>query len=344
MTTFYQKTFIILTALFFTVGVFGVANAQTIDVAFQGEPAPLFGETNILPGHSVSRTISVTNTGDQDYMAYVRTINTSSTNDLAEALLVTINEQGGGEVYSGSLQDLFDRNLGSLEDLSLVPEGQTRVYDFEVYFEEGSGNSYAEGTAAFDLCVGFDGGDETCISGTGNPDDNNGGGGGGSGGTTIGTTNPNNNPVPQVAGASTEGPFWNELIENINNRGEDILRAARGMVLGDDVDIELSTSSTSTQPDIAEIGGTAVEELVRDWCIYFWLLVLVWLVATAVAYWRERTNEQYADVMMGTQMVSGIIGIVLLAISFFFGLACLFWPALVVTCGSAVSFFLLARE
>ncbi len=83
----------LLSALFISFLAPGVAQAQTIDVTFENEPAPLFGESNVLPGDSVSRSFTVKNTGTDDRTAYVRTINDADTNGLAGALRPYLSAQ-----------------------------------------------------------------------------------------------------------------------------------------------------------------------------------------------------------------------------------------------------------
>lgn len=180
-------------------------SAQVIEVEFENEPAPLFsGMTGpLMPGDTVSRSFTVKNSNTETETVYLRTLNDRDTNDLADALMVSIRDADGSEVYGNQLSDLFSRdNKSDSPSLGDIAPGEEQSYDFVVIFAPQAGNTYQDGTATFDLCVGFDGGNENCITGTGDPGDGDDGDGGGG----NNSDNPDNDddPLPgEIAGEST---------------------------------------------------------------------------------------------------------------------------------------------
>ncbi|MEX2340834.1 MAG: hypothetical protein WD605_00760 [Candidatus Paceibacterota bacterium] len=345
MTNFYNKIFITSLALFLSFGFFGVAYAQTIDVDFQSDPLFPGTASPLAPGDSVSSTFTVTNTNAQAETVYIRTLNDSDTNSLADALLVSIRDENGLELYGDQLSDLFSRdNKSDSPPLESILSNQSRTYDFIVTFAPQAGNTYQDGTATFDFCVGFAGGDENCITGTGTgTGGGGGGGGGGSGGGGDDSDNPDddNDPPPgQVAGVSTDAPFWNDLINRFIDLGKGGLDSLREAVLGtEDVNAqeEVATSTDDgTAFDSEETGVGFIDGI--DWCKYWWLLLFLWIISSIVAYlYRRRNVESLA--LVSVQVVFGVIALVLLVLSFILDIACAFWPALIVTVGAITTYF-----
>lgn len=141
-----------------------VAMAQAPTVVF--EETPLFLDANIEPGDSVSRTITVTNTGAESEEVYLSSSNVYSTG-LGEVMELSVTAPGSS-YFAGVFDDFFadtPLTLGSLAG------GESRVYSLAANLPSDVGNAYQTKQLGFDLIIGFVGGGEVT--------DNPGGGGGG---------------------------------------------------------------------------------------------------------------------------------------------------------------------
>lgn len=168
-----------------------VALAQVPTVVF--EKTPLFLDSNIEPGDSEARTITVTNTGPTAEDVYVSSGNEFSTG-LGEVMSLVVTAPGS-TYFIGVFDDFFDVTplaLGS------VASGETKVFTLSAALPSSAGNVYQTKQLGFDLIIGFVGG--------GSVTDNPGGGGGGGGGTIK--LNIFNEKVDSVVG-STATLSWN---------------------------------------------------------------------------------------------------------------------------------------
>jgi hypothetical protein len=295
-----------------------------LEVTFQDEP--LFSNLNIAPGFSVSKTVLVRNLGIESEDVYATVSNESSTG-LAEVLdlVITSTSTTPNELFSGSFDDFFDQAPISLDALA---GGQEHLYTFTVTMSNAVGNAAQGDEMEFNLLIGFDG---SAVVVT----DTDAGGGGGFVSLTQTTAGDS-----EVAGESTDGPFFTDLFEQINQKTEESLRAVRSSVLG-----EATTSAqeigTTTDADEDQITRTVVDETTLGWCQYTWIFVALWLLVSAIAYWRQ--NPKDIVTMSSIQIIFGVIALLLLFLSFIYTLSCLFWPAFVVTVGSVI-FYLYTRE
>ena len=275
----------VLFAFVLCFGYATIASAQTIDVTFESDP--LFASSTsgpLMPGDTITRWFTVTNNGSETETVYVRTLNDTDTNSLADALLVSISDVSG-EVYGNQLSDLFSRDAKSdSPPIGDLAPGESRTYDFDVTFAPQGGNTYQNGTAAFDFCVGFDGGNENCIIGTGDPDDDDDDDGGGGGGDNP--DDDDDSPPGQIAGASTStGPF--QLAQDFVRPIADFVR---GMVLGESTSTEDDTatsSETSVQNSIGEPNRTSSPTAIfidETYCTFWWLLLLGLMLLAWSAY------------------------------------------------------------
>ena len=161
---------IILTTLLGFFSFVGQIQAAGLDVVF--EATPLFSEAKIMPGDSVSRTITVTNSNIEPEDIEIEAINVFSSG-LASVINLSVTAPGDS-YFSGSLENFFTTSplaLGSLAGDS------SRTYTFTASLPEGTGNALMLKNVGFDLVIGFVGGDQVI--------DNPGvrrSGGGGSGG------------------------------------------------------------------------------------------------------------------------------------------------------------------
>ena len=185
-----------------------------IDVDF--ESTPLFGTSNFLPGDTVTKTVTVTNTGEDTENVYTELLNVVD-GGLAEMVDVVISS--GGVLFSGSFDDLDDAGKVPLTSLS---SGDSITYSYSMSFESQAGNPFQNKTLGFDLCIGFSGGQLECddnpstySQGSYNGYSQGSYGGGysqgsyGGGGERVslqevdGDSVSDEGPIPQIAGEST---------------------------------------------------------------------------------------------------------------------------------------------
>lgn len=140
------------------------AHADNINVVFQH--SPLFSDSNMAPGETVTRTVTVTNTSGATQDVYVKARNGVSKGGLGNALLLSVTDGAVTTVHDLPLSKL----TGGSQELigSGLADGATKTYDFSVYFDPAAGNDAQGSTLSFDLCVGFVGdSNQGCMSNSG---------------------------------------------------------------------------------------------------------------------------------------------------------------------------------
>lgn len=306
-------TTMIVAAAMFAFGA--TAYAQTIEVTFESDPLFAGGST-VMPGDTLSRFFTVENTGGDTRTAYVRTVNDTQTGNLAAALLVTISEQGGATVYSGTLLDMFNRDTDNdAIPLGTSAAGNSQTYDFAVTFDPVSGNDYQNATAGFDLCVGFEGGNENCVTGSGNPSS----GGGGGGGSNDDDDADDDLPPGIIAGESTStGPFTfaSSIVEPVTD-------FVRGNILGegtttDDTEGTVpTTTATESDMTVSRTSSPTAIFVNGEFCTLWWLLLLA-LMSFGWSFFEDRyrnTGTAFATLFSRQLIFTG--GYVLLLFLFF---------------------------
>ena len=219
----------ILTAMIFAGSLLLIsptyATSATNSLMIRFEQDPLFGETNFLPGDSVTRYVEVTNNTGETKSIATEAINWPEfpdyraipDDDLSRALSIVISQEGGPDLYGGSSgtgpKTLFDFYQNGETYLSDVTNGATVKYNFQISFPKEKGNDWQGKTTSFDIIVGSQGeetityqcndgidndgdglvdmDDPGCDSPTDNDETNppsGGGGGGGGGGLPPGLT------------------------------------------------------------------------------------------------------------------------------------------------------------
>jgi len=164
----------LLIKIFFSLCLFAglfcclqIAQAQTLNVIFESQP--LFKEANFLPGHSVTRWVKVTNTGDSPQRIATEAINESDPNHLADVINLQIKESGVTR-YNDALSKFF--NAGEVFLSELAGSGTQTQYDFIASFYSGAQNPFQGKSLSFDILIGFQGTEGGLLPGAG-------GGGGG---------------------------------------------------------------------------------------------------------------------------------------------------------------------
>lgn len=180
-----SKTILISLIALFGAGVLFIQPTlagPSLTVEF--EQNPLFSNTDIKPGDSVTKWIKVTNHYyDQTKPIAVEAIyypgfpdsNNVPTDDLSRALDIVIS-QGATVLYNKTLYDFYVDGETYLSDIG--PE-QTIQYDFTISFPSEKENEWQNKTTGFDILIGFQGEEGGNGGNGGNGGDGNGGGGGG---------------------------------------------------------------------------------------------------------------------------------------------------------------------
>lgn len=308
--------------------------AQSIEVSFEQDPLFAVATSSpLMPGDAVMRWFSVANESGEMQTVYVRTVNDDDTNDLADALLVSISDTDG-EVYEGQLSDLFSRdNKSDSVSLGDLAAGEMRTYDFSVTFAPVAGNTYQDGTATFDLCVGFAGGNENCITGTGGDsgddgeDSETGGSGGGSGGSGGGgSDNPDNDNDPAPNGI-VAGERTTSLPAQILGAVNDFIRgAARGATTESENESATSTATSSTATGRTEstIAGDAAGAVTTNTSCTFWWLLLLALISLTWSVYDDRLRGSSSS-LFSRNITFASVYTVLLILSVLLGVLEAFW-------------------
>lgn len=161
-----KTIFSIFTSLLFlaaVVGVISTAWAKTIALSSGGdleityENVPLFTEKNLVPGDTVSRWVKIKNVSAFDTAIYLSAEDKSTPSTILSNVLILKIECGGGQVYNGTLANLF-----TLTDLTAAPllgtlsAGDLLTCTLTVAFDKTADNPYQGLTTTTDFIFGFE--------------------------------------------------------------------------------------------------------------------------------------------------------------------------------------------
>lgn len=114
------------------------------------EAAPLFSESNLLPGDAIQRTVVVTNTGTE-----VETVQFDFQNiadgDLAGVMELAVDDGSVIWVF-GTFESLFDAGP---HELGPIEAGASTTFTFSVAMPAWVGNELQTETFGFDILIGF---------------------------------------------------------------------------------------------------------------------------------------------------------------------------------------------
>jgi len=137
----------IITAMLLAFIPFSAKAGTIADITFSH--TPLFGETNLMPGDSVTRLITVTNKVNDTLVITTNAATSSNTDGLGDRMNLTIKK--GSDIYFNNTMTAFFAagvvNLGSLAAY------QTGQYDYAVSFDSATGNNFQNKTLSFDISV-----------------------------------------------------------------------------------------------------------------------------------------------------------------------------------------------
>lgn len=116
---------------------------------------PLFNETNIAPGFTTTKTVTVSNGATSFRPVGVRGILTSDAGNMSSVMDIEIKE-GTTILYSNTLAQFFTDSSGPNGILlSNLSSGSNTQYNFIVTFNTAAGNDYQNKTILFDLQIGI---------------------------------------------------------------------------------------------------------------------------------------------------------------------------------------------
>lgn len=117
---------------------------------------PFFNESNIVPGFTTTKTVTVVNSSGLSRMVAVKAdgvIRTpTGTPTLDDVLTLEIKDGGTTLFGPAPLKDFLDDTDGQI--LNIILNGQTRNYAFKIVFPTNAGNPYQGRGVQFDLQVG----------------------------------------------------------------------------------------------------------------------------------------------------------------------------------------------
>ncbi len=117
---------------------------------------PIFVINNFLPGQKEIREVQVSNGASANRPVGIKGIKTSETGNLADALIITIFENGNiifGPQNLASFFEESDRPTGIFLT-NLAPTTSTK-YNFEVAFDPESDNDFQNTSVVFDIIIGI---------------------------------------------------------------------------------------------------------------------------------------------------------------------------------------------
>src|SRR3989344_4169382 len=168
---------IIVILLGFASNVFAQVS---LEVTFDSDP--LFDEANFLPGDEASGEVTVTNNSSEEQNILTEAINVSDNDNFGSLLHLKID---GGILFDDSLTDFFS-TAGEVP-LGSILSGESKTFTYTICFIDSDDNSYQGKTLGFDVCVGFEGGENHCGDTVIGGEDGDGGGGSISGSGSSGS-------------------------------------------------------------------------------------------------------------------------------------------------------------
>jgi len=152
MAKYISKIFILaVAASVFGLVNFAFAQSDPSDIQFQTDP--LFQDGDIVPCHTTTKWIQVTNTSGAVAQAYIFASNFANplpSDDLSHALTILI-KQGSNILYGpATLADFYGHGQIFLSNIENSANAQ---YDLTISFACEAGNSWKKKTTSFDLVV-----------------------------------------------------------------------------------------------------------------------------------------------------------------------------------------------
>lgn len=124
-----------------------------LNVVWQSDP--MFNESNIAPGFTITKTVDVQNSAPSNRFVAARGVVTSDPGNMKSVMQIEIKE-GANVLYSDSLANFFTQSAGPEGiGLSELTPGQNTTYSYKVTFNESAGNEFQNKSIVFDLQIGI---------------------------------------------------------------------------------------------------------------------------------------------------------------------------------------------
>lgn len=111
----------------------------------------VFSESGLAPGQTVSKNLSVQNSGTVAHSFAIATKNV--TGDLANSIYIE-PVYAGSKVFSKTIQELSSLSSESQRIVDSIPAGTTVSVDLAARFDTGGGNTLQNQTVSFDMVFG----------------------------------------------------------------------------------------------------------------------------------------------------------------------------------------------
>ena len=120
------------------------------------EGQPIFTVSNMAPGQTETRTVTVANGASSSRPLGIRGIEVSDTGNLSDVLLLEIKENGVS-LYLNSLSQFFldTVNPDTGIPFSTLASGASATYEFIVTFDPDAGDQFQDQSVVFDLKIGI---------------------------------------------------------------------------------------------------------------------------------------------------------------------------------------------
>jgi Ca2+-binding RTX toxin-like protein len=116
---------------------------------------PIFMVTNMMPGQTEQRSVSVINKASTARTIAVRGVKTAETDNLSTVLDFVISE-GAIDLYTGTLSQFFSESAGPDGiPLSTLGPSLSTTYTFRITFDESANNEFQGKSVVFDLIIGI---------------------------------------------------------------------------------------------------------------------------------------------------------------------------------------------
>ncbi|MFA5197428.1 MAG: hypothetical protein WC437_03310 [Patescibacteria group bacterium] len=139
--------FALLLSLFIPAFTLAASNVSVVG------PNPIFNETNLAPGDTITKTITVTNNSSTNEQFKFQATSTTPVGILADKINIrVVNTDTSIEKYNNSLASLYSDGEINLDVLAPATPVQ---YNFIATFDENAGNDYMGLSEKFDLTIGF---------------------------------------------------------------------------------------------------------------------------------------------------------------------------------------------
>ncbi len=120
-----------------------------------GNVGPIFSVSNMKPGDSQSRSVTIHNGSANGRPVAIKGVKTDETGNLSTALLLQIKD-GPTVLYSNSLASFFTDSMNP-EGIALntISPGDDKTYTFTVTFQQSAGNEFQNTSTTFTIVIGI---------------------------------------------------------------------------------------------------------------------------------------------------------------------------------------------